>query len=79
MGATINILGAALRFAAVFTMLPFALTLVGQLLCSVAQCFLLAVPTTIAMVWFPEKEQTTACAIGGIFNQLGTAVCCMVL
>lgn len=48
--------------------------MLGQCLCSVAQVFILGLPSHIASVWFGPKEVSTACATAVLGNQLGTAV-----
>ncbi|ERE73045.1 feline leukemia virus subgroup C receptor-related protein 1 [Cricetulus griseus] len=48
--------------------------MLGQSLCSVAQVFILGLPSRIASVWFGPKEVSTACATAVLGNQLGAAV-----
>lgn len=48
--------------------------MLGQALCSVAQVFILGLPSRIASVWFGPKEVSTACSTAVLGNQLGTAV-----
>ncbi|XP_076872731.1 choline/ethanolamine transporter flvcr2b isoform X2 [Brachyhypopomus gauderio] len=52
----------------------FPVTFLGQVTCSVAQVFILGMPSRIASVWFGSKEVSTACAIGVFGNQLGIAI-----
>uniref|UniRef100_A0A8C5E3Z7 Uncharacterized protein n=1 Tax=Gouania willdenowi TaxID=441366 RepID=A0A8C5E3Z7_GOUWI len=48
----------------------FAVTLVGQLLCALAQVFILGMPSRLASVWFGADEVSTACSIGVFGNQV---------
>lgn len=50
----------------------FAVTMLGQFCCSLAQVFILGMPSRIASVWFGSEEVSTACSIGVFGNQ----VCC---
>ncbi|XP_028293857.1 choline/ethanolamine transporter flvcr2a isoform X3 [Gouania willdenowi] len=52
----------------------FAVTLVGQLLCALAQVFILGMPSRLASVWFGADEVSTACSIGVFGNQVGIAI-----
>ncbi|XP_051954793.1 feline leukemia virus subgroup C receptor-related protein 2-like [Xyrauchen texanus] len=52
----------------------FPVTFLGQLTCSVAQVFILGMPSRIASVWFGSDEVSTACSIGVFGNQLGVAI-----
>ncbi|XP_058469582.1 heme transporter FLVCR2 [Solea solea] len=52
----------------------FAVTFLGQFCCSLAQVFILGMPSTIASVWFGSEEVSTACSIGVFGNQLGIAI-----
>ncbi|KAM9778422.1 heme transporter FLVCR2 isoform X1 [Syngnathus typhle] len=52
----------------------FAVTFVGQFCCSLAQVFILGMPSRIASVWFGSDEVSTACSIGVFGNQLGIAI-----
>ncbi|XP_068432854.1 heme transporter FLVCR2 isoform X2 [Clinocottus analis] len=52
----------------------FAVTFLGQFCCSLAQVFILGMPSRIASVWFGSKEVSTACSIGVFGNQLGIAI-----
>ncbi|XP_057209669.1 feline leukemia virus subgroup C receptor-related protein 2 isoform X3 [Triplophysa rosa] len=52
----------------------FPVTFLGQLTCSVAQVFILGMPSRIASVWFGSDEVSTACSIGVFGNQLGIAI-----
>lgn len=48
----------------------FAVTFLGQVICSVAQVFILGMPSRIASVWFGSEEVSTACSIGVFGNQV---------
>ncbi|KAF0023508.1 hypothetical protein F2P81_024138 [Scophthalmus maximus] len=52
----------------------FAVTFLGQFCCSLAQVFILGMPSRIASVWFGSEEVSTACSIGVFGNQLGIAI-----
>ncbi|XP_008699461.2 feline leukemia virus subgroup C receptor-related protein 1 [Ursus maritimus] len=73
LGSGLNCLGAWIKCASVQQHL-FWVTMLGQCLCSVAQVFILGLPSRIASVWFGPKEVSTACATAVLGNQLGTAV-----
>ena len=73
----------------------FPVLLAGQTLCAICQCFTGNVwnyiscvlfihvtgsaPNVIAARWFPDRERTSCVSIGTIMNQLGDAVCTMLL
>ncbi|XP_014690371.1 choline/ethanolamine transporter FLVCR1 isoform X1 [Equus asinus] len=73
LGSGLNCLGAWVKCGSVQQHL-FWVTMLGQCLCSVAQVFILGLPSRIASVWFGPKEVSTACATAVLGNQLGTAV-----
>ncbi|XP_062066305.1 heme transporter FLVCR1 [Lepus europaeus] len=73
LGSGLNCLGAWVKCGSVQRHL-FWVTMLGQCLCSVAQVFILGLPSRIASVWFGPKEVSTACATAVLGNQLGTAV-----
>uniref|UniRef100_A0A672H2B3 Feline leukemia virus subgroup C receptor-related protein 2-like n=1 Tax=Salarias fasciatus TaxID=181472 RepID=A0A672H2B3_SALFA len=52
----------------------FAVTFLGQFCCSLAQVFILGMPSRMASVWFGSEEVSTACSIGVFGNQLGIAI-----
>ncbi|XP_046877340.1 feline leukemia virus subgroup C receptor-related protein 2 isoform X1 [Hypomesus transpacificus] len=52
----------------------FPVTMLGQFCCSLAQVFILGMPSRIASVWFGSEEVSTACSIGVFGNQLGIAI-----
>lgn len=47
----------------------FGVTMVGQLASSLAQVFILGMPSRLASVWFGADEVSTACSIGVFGNQ----------
>lgn len=73
MGAGLNCVGAWVKCASVRPDL-FGVTMTGQIICSVAQVFILGLPSRIASVWFGPKEVSTACATAVLGNQLGVAI-----
>ncbi|XP_038147373.1 feline leukemia virus subgroup C receptor-related protein 2 isoform X2 [Cyprinodon tularosa] len=52
----------------------FWVTLLGQSASSLAQVFILGIPSSLASVWFGSDEVSTACSIGVFGNQLGIAI-----
>ncbi|XP_053239180.1 feline leukemia virus subgroup C receptor-related protein 1 [Podarcis raffonei] len=73
LGSGLNCLGAWIKCTSVQPNL-YAVTLVAQIVCSIAQVFILGLPSRIASVWFGPKEVSTACAVAVLGNQLGTAI-----
>ncbi|XP_071323926.1 heme transporter FLVCR1 [Trachinotus anak] len=73
LGAGLNCAGAWLKCASV-SRERFAVTACAQVTCSVAQVFILGLPSRIASVWFGPREVSTACATAVLGNQLGTAI-----
>ncbi|XP_037680130.1 feline leukemia virus subgroup C receptor-related protein 1 [Choloepus didactylus] len=73
LGSGLNCLGAWVKCGSVQQHL-FWVTMLGQCLCSVAQVFILGLPSRIASVWFGPKEVSTACATAVLGNQFGTAI-----
>ncbi|XP_019911674.2 feline leukemia virus subgroup C receptor-related protein 1 [Esox lucius] len=73
MGAGLNCVGAWMKCASVRPDL-FGVTMAAQIMCSIAQVFILGLPSRIASVWFGPKEVSTACAMAVLGNQLGTAI-----
>ncbi|XP_030070327.1 choline/ethanolamine transporter FLVCR2 [Microcaecilia unicolor] len=72
-GSALNCAGAWVKTGSVRPDL-FGVTVLGQVICSVAQVFILGMPSQIASVWFGSHEVSTACALGVFGNQLGIAV-----
>ncbi|XP_019727019.1 choline/ethanolamine transporter FLVCR1 [Hippocampus comes] len=73
LGAGLNCAGAWLKCASVGRDL-YAVTMVAQVVCSVAQVFILGLPSRVASVWFGPGEVSTACATAVLGNQLGVAI-----
>ncbi|KAF3703178.1 Feline leukemia virus subgroup C receptor-related protein 1 [Channa argus] len=73
LGAGLNCAGAWLKCGSVSPEL-FGVTVTAQLVCSVAQVFILGLPSRVASVWFGPREVSTACAAAVLGNQLGTAI-----
>ncbi|KAK1795776.1 hypothetical protein P4O66_008839 [Electrophorus voltai] len=73
LGAGLNCIGAWVKCASIGSDL-FWVTMVAQTICSVAQVFILGLPSRIASVWFGPREVSTACATAVLGNQLGVAV-----
>ncbi|XP_058021350.1 heme transporter FLVCR1 isoform X2 [Ahaetulla prasina] len=73
LGSGLNCLGAWIKCTSVQPNL-YLVTLLAQIVCSVAQVFILGLPSRIASVWFGPKEVSTACAVAVLGNQLGTAI-----
>ncbi|KAG8504432.1 Feline leukemia virus subgroup C receptor-related protein 1 [Galemys pyrenaicus] len=73
LGSGLNCLGAWVKCGSVQRHL-FGVTMLGQCLCSVAQVFILGLPSHIASVWFGPREVSTACATAVLGNQLGIAI-----
>ncbi|KAM9356341.1 choline/ethanolamine transporter FLVCR1 [Pholidichthys leucotaenia] len=73
LGSGLNCAGAWLKCASVSPGL-FGVTVAAQVVCSVAQVFILGLPSRLASVWFGPREVSTACATAVLGNQLGTAI-----
>ncbi|XP_040016953.2 choline/ethanolamine transporter FLVCR1 [Gasterosteus aculeatus] len=73
LGAGLNCAGAWLKCASADPA-RFGVTVGAQVICSVAQVFILGLPSRIASVWFGPREVSTACATAVLGNQLGTAI-----
>ncbi|XP_031437559.1 feline leukemia virus subgroup C receptor-related protein 1 [Clupea harengus] len=73
MGAGLNCVGAWLKCCSVRPDL-FSVTVTAQVVCSIAQVFILGLPSRLASLWFGPKEVSTACATAVLGNQLGTAI-----
>lgn len=71
LGAGLNCAGAWIKCASVRPEL-FGVTVLAQVVCSVAQVFILGLPSRIASVWFGPREVSTACATAVLGNQVGT-------
>ncbi|XP_077138408.1 choline/ethanolamine transporter FLVCR1 [Ranitomeya variabilis] len=73
LGSGLNCLGAWVKCTSARPDL-FPVTMLGQLVCSVAQVFILGLPSQVASVWFGPKEVSTACATAVLGNQFGVAI-----
>ncbi|KAG2173262.1 hypothetical protein INT43_004636, partial [Umbelopsis isabellina] len=76
-GACLQLLGAWLRYFSVFVgnaQGKFALAMIGQLLCALAQPFILNAPTPYAATWFTPEARATANMAGSISNPVGVAL-----
>lgn len=71
LGSGLNCLGAWVKCGSVQQHL-YWVTMLGQILCSVAQVFILGLPSPVASVWFGPKEVSTACATAVLGNQVKT-------
>lgn len=69
-GSALNCLGAWVKLGSLKPHL-FPVTVLGQIICSVAQVFILGMPSRIASVWFGANEVSTACSIAVFGNQVG--------
>ena len=72
-GSALNCLGAWVKLGSLKPHL-FPVTVLGQVVCSVAQVFILGMPSRIASVWFGANEVSTACSIAVFGNQVGRGV-----
>ncbi|XP_060763658.1 heme transporter FLVCR1-like isoform X1 [Neoarius graeffei] len=70
LGSGLNCAGAWLKCASAAPGL-FWVTMTAQVVCSVAQVFILGLPSRIASVWFGPREVSTACAVAVLGNQVG--------
>lgn len=69
LGAGLNCAGAWLKCASVSPKL-FGVAVTAQVVCSVAQVFILGLPSRLASVWFGPQEVSTACATAVLGNQV---------
>ncbi|XP_054987994.1 feline leukemia virus subgroup C receptor-related protein 2 [Sorex araneus] len=72
-GSALNCLGAWVKLGSLKPHL-FPVTVLGQIICSVAQVFILGMPSRLASVWFGANEVSTACSVAVFGNQLGIAI-----
>nr|XP_030130582.3 feline leukemia virus subgroup C receptor-related protein 2 isoform X2 [Taeniopygia guttata] len=71
--SALNAMGALVKLGSLKPHL-FPVTVLGQVICGLAQVFILGMPSHIASVWFGSHEVSTACSIAVFGNQLGIAV-----
>lgn len=69
LGSGLNCAGAWLKCASVGPE-RFGVTVAAQVICSVAQVFILGLPSRLASVWFGPREVSTACATAVLGNQV---------
>jgi len=69
----LNTVGAIIKTLACQPQL-YGLALIGQTVISIANVFILGMPSKLAATWFGENEVSTACAIGVFGNQIGIAL-----
>ncbi|XP_077395103.1 choline/ethanolamine transporter flvcr2a isoform X3 [Festucalex cinctus] len=72
-GSAFNCIGAWIKTS---TARPdsYAVTFLGQFVCSVANVFILGIPSRLSSLWFGQQEVSTACSIGVLGNQMGIAI-----
>lgn len=75
-GSALNCLGAWVKLGSLEPHL-FPVTMVGQVICSVAQVFILGMPSRIASVWFGADEVSTACSLAVFGNQVSRGCVCV--
>ncbi|XP_047466230.1 feline leukemia virus subgroup C receptor-related protein 2 isoform X2 [Mugil cephalus] len=73
MGSAFNCIGAWIKTGTADPNM-FAMTFLGQFVCSVATVFILGIPSRLASLWFGQQEVSTACSIGVLGNQMGIAI-----
>lgn len=73
-GSALNALGAWVKLGSLRPPL-FPVTVLGQVICSLAQVFILGMPSCIASVWFGSREVSTACSIAVFGNQVRGGCC----
>lgn len=69
LGSGLNCAGAWIKCASVSPE-RFGVTVGAQVVCSVAQVFILGLPSRVASVWFGPREVSTACATAVLGNQV---------
>lgn len=68
-GSAFNCIGAWIKTSTAHPDM-FAMTFLGQFVCSVATVFILGIPSRLASLWFGQQEVSTACSIGVLGNQV---------
>lgn len=68
-GSALNAVGAWVKLGSLKPHL-FPVTVLGQVICALAQVFILGMPSRIASVWFGSHEVSTACSIAVFGNQV---------
>ena len=69
LGSALNAVGAWVKLGSLRPQL-FSVTVLGQVVCSLAQVFILGMPSRIASVWFSPREVSTACSVAVFGNQV---------
>ena len=72
-GSALNCLGAWVKLGSLKPHL-FPVTVLGQVICSVAQVFILGMPSHIASIWFGANEVSAACFIAVLGKQVSGGV-----
>ena len=72
----LNALGAWIKCAALSPD-RFAVLMLGQTICAIAQIFILGIPARLAAVWFGPNEVSTATSIGVFGNQVYFKCSCL--
>ncbi|KAI9285532.1 major facilitator superfamily domain-containing protein [Umbelopsis sp. AD052] len=81
-GAVLQLIGAWLRYFSTFVQNQqgkFALAMIGQILCALAQPFILNAPTPYAATWFTPAARATANMAGSISNPVGVALADLII
>ena len=74
-GSAFNCIGAWIKTSTAHPDM-FAVTFLGQFVCSVGTVFLLGIPSRLASLWFGQQEVSTACSIGVLGNQVCLRIHC---
>ncbi|KAG7260732.1 hypothetical protein CRUP_026889 [Coryphaenoides rupestris] len=72
-GSAFNCIGAWIKTGTAHPDM-FAVTFLGQFICSVGTVYILGIPSRLASLWFGQQEVSTACSIGVMGNQVGVAI-----
>eukprot|EP00118_Oscarella_pearsei_P026715 m.310333 g.310333 ORF g.310333 m.310333 type:complete len:567 (+) comp50976_c0_seq1:35-1735(+) len=72
-GAWLNAVGAVVRYLSCFNH-SYAIVLVGQMICAIAQPFILFAPTKLASFWFSEDQRALATMLSTMANPLGVGI-----
>ncbi|XP_071113174.1 choline/ethanolamine transporter flvcr2a-like [Haliotis cracherodii] len=72
-GSLLNTMGAWLKVGALGPE-RFPVLMTGQVLCAMAEVFVVSIPPRLAAVWFGPDQVSTATSLGVFGNQIGVAV-----
>ena len=72
-GASLTFIGSLVKCFAVEPNL-FAVAMLGQAVCALAQAFTMSIPARLSALWFGADEVALATSIGVLGNQLGCAI-----